>query len=161
VSSDGSCLDLHSPELGTIWGPSRVQVGRERVASLVDGLKIRVQVPLCRGQRSVSRDLPENVQGNPRVRHPGEPGVPEVDTVTDVEASLSVGVHPIGCSVSELRQKQLGAAGVEVVIGDMRQLVLEGSGQVPVPVQLYPRRKRCRHRQPTRLLAGSSRHITP
>ena len=46
------------------------------------------------------------------------------DTVTDVEASLSAGVHSIGYATKEQRRIQLGAAGAEMVIDDMGKLAL-------------------------------------
>jgi len=48
------------------------------------------------------------------------------DTITDIEASLSAGVHSIGYAIKEGRRNQLVEAGAEVVIDDMGELVVDG-----------------------------------
>ncbi|MBC6462840.1 hypothetical protein [Actinomadura sp. HBU206391] len=57
-------VDLHGTELETIWGPPRVldaQMDAESVPGIDDGLGVRMQIALCRRQRPVSGDLPDDV----------------------------------------------------------------------------------------------------
>jgi hypothetical protein len=49
----------------------------QQLAGVGDGLSIRVQVPLCRAQRSVPRDQPQVMNRHPGIRHPGQPRMPK------------------------------------------------------------------------------------
>jgi len=59
-------------------GPADAEMRRQGVARLGDRPLIRVQIPLSRGQRAVPGDLPQDVDRDARISHPGEPGVPQV-----------------------------------------------------------------------------------
>jgi hypothetical protein len=50
----------------------------EGVAGIDDGLGIRMQVALCRGQRPMSGDLPQNMNRHASIGHPRETRMPEI-----------------------------------------------------------------------------------
>jgi hypothetical protein len=65
--NDVLSVESHYVELGTILGP---QVLRQQLSSTRNRLAVRMQVPLCRAEVSVARDLAEGVQRYSGVSHP-------------------------------------------------------------------------------------------
>src|SRR5215469_15237852 len=66
------------PELGTIWGLTRRQVRAQRGSGGRDGLVVRVQIALRGDQRAVPGDLPEHVDWDSRIGHPGQACMPKI-----------------------------------------------------------------------------------
>jgi hypothetical protein len=92
-----SIVSCSSPtELGTIWGPIRRQVHAERSSRIRDGLGVGVQVTLGGNQRSVPGDLPEDVDRNADVGHPGQAGVAQVVAAQMLVAQVGDDLVPVG-----------------------------------------------------------------
>jgi len=74
-------------------------MGAESVTSLSDRPPVRVQVPLCRGERAVPGDLAQHVDRNASVGHPRQPCVPQVVPALSVARSIA---RARGISIDEL-----------------------------------------------------------
>jgi hypothetical protein len=93
----GSSLTvLHQTKLGTIWGPSGAQMGTERSPRVRDRLRVWVQIALGGDQRSVTGDLPEHVDRDTGVGHPGKARVPQVMAAQMLIAELDDDLIPVG-----------------------------------------------------------------
>src|SRR5262249_29820503 len=78
------------------------------------GLRVGVQVALCGDQRSVPSDLPQNVDGDACVSHPGKPGVPKVMAAKVFIAQLGDNLVPVRRIAKDRRgDPAAGRAGEE------------------------------------------------
>ncbi len=68
----------------------------ERGPSVGDGLVVRVQVPLCGDQRSVTGDLAQNVYEHACISHPGQAGVAQIMTAKMLIAEGGDDLIPMG-----------------------------------------------------------------
>lgn len=73
----------------------------QQLAGVGDGLAIRVQVALCRAQRSVPRDQPQVMNRHAGVRHPGQARVPEVVPPQVLRTRACPRPHPISSRLEE------------------------------------------------------------
>jgi hypothetical protein len=80
--------------LGPIWDP---ELFREQFRRVAHRLPVGVQVPLRRRQRPVASDLPQVVERHAVIRHPGQPGVPQIVASEVLVAELGHGFVPVGC----------------------------------------------------------------
>ena len=86
---------LHQAQLGTIWGPICCQVSTERGSRIRDGLGVRVQLALGSDQRAVPGDLPEHVDRDPCIGHPGKTGVAQIVPAQTLVSELDDDLVPM------------------------------------------------------------------
>ena len=96
-------VSFYQAQLGTTLGPlgsERTifdsQVSAQRLPSRHDGLSIRMQVTLCRDQRSMTGNLAEHVNRDARVSHPRQAGVAKIMTPKMLVTKSSYHLVPMG-----------------------------------------------------------------
>jgi hypothetical protein len=80
---------------------------------LLDGALVGVQVALGGDQGAVPGDLPEHVDGDTGVGHPGEASVPQVVTTKVFVAELGDHFIPVGCVAQHRRGDPAAARACE------------------------------------------------
>jgi hypothetical protein len=144
-------VSLDKPELGTIWGPLgsrravfKRKVGAQRGPSVRDGLGVWMQVALGGDQRSVPGDLPEHVDRDTGIGHPGKAGVAQAVTAQVLVPEPCHDLVPVSrvpedgrgdpaaARACEDARRGVMANGIEALLDERTDFFNQGDGAGPL-----------------------------